>query len=212
MRETGITSLSESLKINTSLLKLFLRGLHTNQMRTGYQSTNHLWIPKHTGNSIGTKSAESMREALETNTTLTELHLDCENEINRRLIHFKQVTLPFSSHWQGAGLPQRDLYYWEKHLRQIGQSIHLIWVVNTWQISWDSICFHLSYVYSTVTRYGDEVKSLSEALKVNTTLTTVNLASWKEKRIISITFKRLPIVFILITPQTTLSGMTGQQH
>ena len=29
-----------------------------------------------------------MREALETNTTLTELHLDCENEINRRLIHF----------------------------------------------------------------------------------------------------------------------------
>lgn len=84
MRETGITSLSESLKINTSLLKLFLRGLHTNQMRTGYQSTNHLWIPKHTGNSIGTKSAESMREALETNTTLTELHLDCENEINRR--------------------------------------------------------------------------------------------------------------------------------
>lgn len=77
IREKGVKSLSETLKVNTTLKVLHL-----------YREINYKFITesllvfdfmKTLANDIGTKGSEALSEALKTNTTLTELNLDSYN-------------------------------------------------------------------------------------------------------------------------------------
>ena len=69
----GAKSLSEMLKVNTSLISLNLRG---DEKRTKKKENGiSIWL---TDNKIGREGAESMSEILKENTTLTSLNLTCE--------------------------------------------------------------------------------------------------------------------------------------
>ena len=69
---TGITSLSESLKKNTALAKLYLRS-KCKKTKTIIRKQ----ITKTTGNGIGDIGATSLSEALKLNSALTELDIGC---------------------------------------------------------------------------------------------------------------------------------------
>ena len=82
---TGIISLSEALKSNTTLTLLDLTRKEAKRQSNVYPS--RICFPPFffvtTDISIGKTGAESLFEALKSNTTLTELHLGCEDKRKR---------------------------------------------------------------------------------------------------------------------------------
>ena len=90
--ETGATSLSEALKLNTALTKLNM-GSNTKERR--HTKDIHQQIPlsfllASTGNSIGDTGATSLGEALMSNTTLTDLDLGGEDK--RKKTHERHLS------------------------------------------------------------------------------------------------------------------------
>ena len=80
--ERGATSLSDALKSNTTLTKLYLGG-EDKRNSTQMASVNKPLFPiliKPTGNKIGERGATSLGDALKSNTTLTELDLRGEDK------------------------------------------------------------------------------------------------------------------------------------
>ena len=81
--ETGAKSLSESLKSNTTLTKLDLRGKDKrNKTQKRHPSTIHsfLFLNTSTDNEIGDTGVKSLSESLKSNTTLTKLNLRGEDK------------------------------------------------------------------------------------------------------------------------------------
>ena len=79
--ETGATSLSEALKSNTTLKRLNL-GSEDKRKRT-HKKIIHLQFTlpfSSTANEIGNTGAISLSETLKSNTTLTKLKLESENQ------------------------------------------------------------------------------------------------------------------------------------
>ena len=75
--DTEATSLSDALKSNTTLIELDLSGEHKRNNTQMASINNQLFfiLIKSTGNSIGFRGSASLRGALKSNTTLTELRL-----------------------------------------------------------------------------------------------------------------------------------------
>ena len=74
----GAISLSESLKINTTLTKLDLSCKHKGRILCDqFQLLTRM---KQSANLIGEKGVTSLSEVLKSNTTLTELNLSCEDK------------------------------------------------------------------------------------------------------------------------------------
>ena len=80
--ETGATSLSESLKSNSTLTELNLYCEDKRKTHERHPSTIHffLFLFTSTGNEIGDTGVTSLSEALKSNTTLTELNLWSEDK------------------------------------------------------------------------------------------------------------------------------------
>ena len=97
IRDTGATSLSESLKSNTTLTKLDLSGEDNNTQKSIHQQiTLFLFAP--TDNSIRDTGATSLSESLKSNTTLTKFNLSREDKRKKTLKTgiYQQIT-PFPS-------------------------------------------------------------------------------------------------------------------
>ena len=78
--DTGATSLSESLKSNTTLTELNL-GCEDKRRHKRHPSTVHYFLfSSPTGNDIGETGVSSLSESLKSNSTLTELNLNCEDK------------------------------------------------------------------------------------------------------------------------------------
>ena len=95
---TGATSLSESLRSNTTLNQSDeYKKKKTHKRHT---STIHVFTfsPNSTGNDIGDTGASSLSEALKSNTTLTELNLSCEDKRQKTHKNHSQTnySFPFS--------------------------------------------------------------------------------------------------------------------
>ena len=84
IEETGATSLSDALKSNTTLTKLYLWGedKRDNTQMASINNTHVLTIIKSTGNNIEARGAMSLSDALKSNTTLTKLDLFGEGKRN----------------------------------------------------------------------------------------------------------------------------------
>ena len=75
----GAKTISESLKINTSLTELYLGGdekIRNEKERTKWNEMKE-WID----NQIGDEGAETISESLKINTSLTALDLGCDEKI-----------------------------------------------------------------------------------------------------------------------------------
>ena len=111
--DTGATSLSESLKSNTTLTELNLRSeyrrRHTKDIHQ--QFTLFLSLFTSIGNKIGYTGATSLSKSLKSNTTLTELNLSCEDKRRYTKDIHQQVTLPFSSHQQTTTLETQEQHH-----------------------------------------------------------------------------------------------------
>ena len=111
--ETGVKSLSESLKSNTTLTQLNLSGEDKRKKaHKRHPSTIHSF-PFHitsTGSIIGERGAASLSESLKSNTTLTELNLSGQDK--RKKTHAthssSNYSFPFSSHQQGTILETQE--------------------------------------------------------------------------------------------------------
>ena len=93
--DTGATSLSESLKSNTTLMKLYLSGEDRRRHTKGiHQQFTLFLIITSTANKIGEIGTTYLSESLKSNTTLTELYLRSEDKKKEdtKDIH-KQFTL-----------------------------------------------------------------------------------------------------------------------
>ena len=81
--DTGATSLSDSLKTNTTLTELNLsckdKRKKTHKRHPSTMNSFHFLFIS-TDNGIGDTGATSLSESLKTNTTLTELNLSCEDK------------------------------------------------------------------------------------------------------------------------------------
>ena len=77
--DEGAKRISESLKINTSLTKLNLRGDEKIRNENGRieMKRNDEWID----NRIGDEGAKTISESLKINSSLTELYLGCDEKI-----------------------------------------------------------------------------------------------------------------------------------
>ena len=106
--EAGATSLSESLKTNTTLTELYMDCDDKNTQRayTNKQITFFFFFTALTGNDIGNTGTTSLSEALKSNTTLTKLSLRSEDK--RKKTHKRHPStihsFPFSSYKQMTGL------------------------------------------------------------------------------------------------------------
>ena len=76
IRDEGAETISESLRINTSLTHLDL-GCDEMKKREEKKNENEKWID----NEIGDKGAKAISESLRINTSLTELHLEGDEKI-----------------------------------------------------------------------------------------------------------------------------------
>ena len=85
--ERGAKSMSEALKVNTTLTKLDLTSEHI-EMQTSSNNCSffNLYI-KSTGNDIGEIGAKSLGEALKANATLTKLSLLCTTKETTHNFH-----------------------------------------------------------------------------------------------------------------------------
>ncbi len=84
IRSKGAQSLSEALKINTSLTSLNLRGDENEKKWKMREKKKWKWM-KWIGNQIGPEGAKTLSEVLKINTSLTSLNLGGdENEMKER--------------------------------------------------------------------------------------------------------------------------------
>jgi hypothetical protein len=108
---TGSTSLSESLKSNTTLTKLNLSSEDKRRQKR-YPSTTHSFsfLLISTDNRIGETGATTLSESLKSNTTLTKLNLSCEDKRKKTSKSHPSTihSFPFSSHQQGTILETQD--------------------------------------------------------------------------------------------------------
>ena len=97
--DTGTTSLSESLKSNTTLTKLYLNCEDKSKKRHKRHSSAIHSFPStsSTGNSIGDAGATSLSESMKSNTTLTELDLSSEDK--RKKTHKRHPSIIHSFHF-----------------------------------------------------------------------------------------------------------------
>ena len=95
--EEGATSLSESLKTNTTLTKLNLGGEEKKKTHKRHSSTIHSFpfLFTSTENKIGDTGATSLSESLKSNTTLTELDLTGEDKRKRHTKYIHQLFILF---------------------------------------------------------------------------------------------------------------------
>ena len=77
--DEGAKTISESLKINTSLTTLYLWG--DDKIRNENERWNEKWNEKWIGNEIGYEGAKAISESLKNNTSLTKLDLAGDEEI-----------------------------------------------------------------------------------------------------------------------------------
>ena len=86
-----------------------------------------------TDNNIGETGAESLCEALKSNTTLTKLDQRCKDK--RKKTHKRHpstiYSFPFTSHQQTTRLETQEQSHWVKHWNQTQLSLNSILVVNT---------------------------------------------------------------------------------
>ena len=99
--DAGATTLSESLKSNTTLTKLYLSGEDKRKKtRERHPSTIHFFsfLFTTTGNEIGDTGAISLCEALKSNTTLTQLDLWSEDKRKKTHTRYPSTihSFPFS--------------------------------------------------------------------------------------------------------------------
>ena len=88
VRDTGTTSMSEALKLNTTLTALYLSCEDKRKEDTQKTSINKSLFSiliTSTGNDIGDTGAKSLSEALKSNTTLAALNL--RSEYKRKKTH-----------------------------------------------------------------------------------------------------------------------------
>ena len=102
--DTGITSLSEALKSNTTLIKLYLGG-ENKRRHQRHTSTIHFFpfLLISTDNWSGETGVTSLSEALKSNTTLTKLDLSGEDKK-----HQKDILHQFTSFLMQTGNDFRD--------------------------------------------------------------------------------------------------------
>ena len=74
--DEGVSKISESLKVNTTLTVLYLQG--DEQEYKWKKEGNENEMNKWTGNWIGDEGEAHLTEALNVNTTLTTLDLGCD--------------------------------------------------------------------------------------------------------------------------------------
>ena len=105
--DTGITSLSEALKSNTTLIKLYLGG-ENKRRHQRHTSTIHFFpfLLISTDNWSGETGVTSLSEALKSNTTLTKLDLSGEDKKNTKKTSFINSLL--SSCKQGTILETQE--------------------------------------------------------------------------------------------------------
>ena len=95
----GATSLSESLKVNTTLVEIDLSGKkQRKKTHKRHPSTIHSFpfIITSTGNKVGDTGVASLSEALKSNTTLTELNLSGQDK--RKQIHKRRPSTNYLLH------------------------------------------------------------------------------------------------------------------
>ena len=96
--ETGATSLSESLKSNTTLKKLNLSSEDKKDIqKTSINNSLFSFLYSPTGNKIGDAGATSLSESLKSNTTLMKLNLSGEDE--RKKTHKRHPSTIHSFHF-----------------------------------------------------------------------------------------------------------------
>ena len=80
--DTGVTSLSEALKLNTTLTELNLSGKDKRKktQKTSINTSLFSFLCTTTDNNIGERGATSLSEVLKSNTTLTQLYLGGEDK------------------------------------------------------------------------------------------------------------------------------------
>ena len=79
--------MSDALKSNTTLTKLYMESVHTKETtHKWHPSTNHsfLFLVKSTENDIGVTGASSLSDALKSNTTLTQFNLESKHKKTTR--------------------------------------------------------------------------------------------------------------------------------
>ena len=91
VKDAGAKSLSETLKSNTAVTRLYLESLKKTRKEI-HQQTTHFTIIIPSENKIGKAGAASLCEALKFNTTLTELTVKCKHKGR----HEKDVRLQFT--------------------------------------------------------------------------------------------------------------------
>ena len=107
--------MSEALKSNTTLTRLYLRCEDKRKKIQNASINNSLFsiLITSTDNKIGAAGATSLSESLESNTTLTELNLSCEDK--RKKTHKRHPStnhsFPFSSHQQGTRLEKQEQHH-----------------------------------------------------------------------------------------------------
>ena len=103
---TGVKSLSDALKSNTTLTELYLWGEHkrNNTQMASINSPHFSILNKSTDNEIRKKGAASLSDALKSNITLTRLILSGEYKRNNTQMASVNNPLFFSSNQQGTTL------------------------------------------------------------------------------------------------------------
>ena len=106
--DTGATSLSDALRLNTTLTQLDLscEDKRNNTQMTPINNPLFFILIKSTGSDIGDKGATSFSDALKSNTTLTVLFLNSErkrnntNGIHQTLYCFHSHTINREQDWR----------------------------------------------------------------------------------------------------------------
>ena len=189
--DTGATSLSEALKSNTTLTQLNLMGeKKRKKTHKRHPSTNQSFhfLFTSTDNKIGERGSTSLSEALKSNTTLTTLNLSGEDK--RKKTHKRHpstihssflITLTDNGKFGDSGaVPLSEALKSNTTLTKLDLSsedkrkaIHI------------TLC--LSLVTNLVKSIGTYIHpkggvALSEALKVNSSLTDLNLDGNNKKK------------------------------
>ena len=92
IQEAGAASVSDALESNTTIAGLNLECEDKRSFACHRSTIHYSVLIKSTGNEIGDAGVTSLSEALKSNTTLTELYLDCWRKRNNTRI--KSINKP----------------------------------------------------------------------------------------------------------------------
>ena len=109
----GATSLSESLKSNTTLAKLNLCGGYKRRHTNGiHQQLTLSFLFTSTDNKIGDMGAKSLSESLKSNTSLTKLNLESEDKRKKKDTQMKSTNkIPFLTSQQATRLEKEEQHH-----------------------------------------------------------------------------------------------------